>query len=172
MQIKSDVNFVMRECESDNSVEWADVMECRCGKAVTEVKKISDNKVKCTFSDGDWYYYTPACLEESVILEKGKMYTVNGSTDSFEFLEESKNFVIFEGGIVFKKEGNTFVEVAPTYVDKKWEVRVNREKGIVDVMCDGTFIVMFDKSGCYMIKNVPESVGLPLNEDGAVKVIK
>lgn len=172
MRIKSDVEFVKRECMSDDTIAWSDRMKYRCGSAVTEVTKISDNKVECTFSDGAWYYYTPACLEESVILEKGKMYTVNGSTDSFEFLEESENFVIFEGGIVFKKEGNMFTEYdpKPEFVKKEWNVEINSASVIVK--CDGFSVAMFTRDGCDMIGSLPKSLGFTLDEDDAVKVVK
>jgi hypothetical protein len=170
MRIKSDVEFVKRACMSDDTIAWSDRMKYRCGSAVTEVTKISDNKVECTFSDGAWYYYTPACLEESVILEKGKMYTVNGSTDSFEFLEESENFVIFEGGIVFKKEGNTFTgyDPKPEFLKKEW--RVEKLKDDFVVYCGGFGICTIGERGLYPNKNISSSLGLPLDENGAVKI--
>ena len=74
MRIKSDVEFVRRECSSDDCIDWAESMVEYCGQKVSEVKNISDQKVKCSFPDGNWWYYTPACLclEEDVMLEKGK----------------------------------------------------------------------------------------------------
>ena len=170
MRIKSDVEFVKRECMSDDTIAWSDRMKYRCGSAVTEVTKISGNKVECTFSDGAWYYYTPACLEESVILEKGKMYTVNGSTDSFEFLEESENFVIFEGGIVFKKGGNEFAEYnpKPTFLNCDWHVTRIGDDFVV--YCGGFGICTIGERGLYPNKNISPSLGLPLDENGAVKI--
>lgn len=170
MRIKSDVEFVKRECMSDDTIGWCSSMECRCGSAVTEVTKISGNKVKCTFSDGDWWRYTPKCLEESITLEKGKKYTVNGSTDSFEFLEESKNFVIFEGGIVFKKEGNTFTEYDPNpeFLEMEWCVK--RSKDAFVVYCGDFGICTIGERGLYPNKNISSSLGLPLDENGAVKI--
>ena len=52
MRIKSDVEFVKKECMSDDSVGWDDSMECRCGEKVTKVEKFSDTAVLCTFSAG------------------------------------------------------------------------------------------------------------------------
>ena len=172
MRIKSDVEFVKKECMSDDTIDWCSSMKCRCGEKVTDVKTINDTKVKCTFSDGDWYYYTPDCLEESVILEKGKKYTVNGSNASFAFIEESENFAIFEGGIVFKKEGNTFTEYdpKPEFVKKEWNVEINSASVIVK--CDGFSVAMFTRDGCNMIGSLPKSLGFTLDEDCAVKVVK
>ena len=173
IKIKSDVEFVKKECMSDEAIDWVSRMASRCGETVTDVHKLSGNKVKCTFSDGDWYYYTPDCLEESVILEKGKKYTVNGSTMLVvEFVEESENFVIFEGGIVFKKKGNTFTEYdpKPEFVKKEWNVEINSASVIVK--CDGFSVAMFTRDGCNMIGSLPKSLGFTLDEDGAVKVVK
>ncbi len=73
MRIKSDVEFVMRECLAyPDGADWNDDMVAYCGQTVSEVKNISDQKVKCSFPDGNWWFYTPACLEEGVMLEKGK----------------------------------------------------------------------------------------------------
>jgi len=169
MRIKSVVQFVKRECMSDEAIDWDSSMESRCGETVTEVMKLSDNKVKCTFSDGDWYYYTPACLEEGAILEKGKKYTVNGSADSFEFIEESENFAIFEDCIVFKKEGNEFAEAAPDFLREVWDIDVRSET--VSIRCGMYYICTITKDGAYMNHSVPKRFGLPLDENNAVKVV-
>ena len=173
MRIKSDVEFVKKECMSDDSIGWGeDSMECRCGETVTDVHKLSDNKVECTFPDGDWWYYTPACLTEDVMLEKGKKYTVNDSNDSFEFIEESENFAIFEGGIVVEKEGNTFTEhdPKPEFLKMKWDVKVEDERVLVS--CGNFFLFEIDKRGNRMVTSVSEALGLPLDDRGAVKVVK
>ena len=172
MRIKSDVEFVKKECMSDDTIDWCSSMKCRCGEKVTDVKTINDTKVKCTFSDGDWYYYTPDCLEESVILEKGKKYTINDGIYVFEFVEESENFVIFEGGIVFKKEGNTFTEhdPKPEFLKMKWDVKVEDERVLVS--CGNFFLFEIDKRGNRMVTSVSEALGLPLDDRGAVKVVK
>ena len=87
MRIKSDVEFVRRECSSDDCIDWAESMVEYCGQKVSEVKNISDQKVECSFPDGNWWYYTPACLEEDVMLEKGKKYTINDGINVFDFVE-------------------------------------------------------------------------------------
>lgn len=172
MRIKSVVQFVKRECMSDEAIDWDSSMESRCGETVTEVMKLSDNKVKCTFSDGDWYYYTPACLEEGAILEKGKKYTINDGINVFEFVEESENFAIFKDGYAIEKEGNTFTEYdpKPEFLKKDWRVDISEK--YVDIKCGDFAVAMFSVEGCYMIKGLPERLGLKLDKDGAVKVVK
>lgn len=173
MRIKSDVTFVEKECKSTESVGWCEEMARRCGERVTSVKNCADGMVKCNFADGDFWLYTPSCLEEeNTMLEKGKKYTVNGSTDSFEFLEGSKNFAIFEGGIAFKKDGNEFVEVEPEtmFLKRKWNVEVNST--YVIVRCDDFSVAMFTRDGCDMIGGLPKSLGFTLDENDAVNVIK
>ncbi len=172
MRIKSDMEFVKKACESDYSIGWDDSMEYRCGEKVTEVVVLTDTKVKCTFSDGEWWTYPSSCLTEDAMLEKGKKYTVNGSTDYFEFIEESENFAIFEGGIAFKKDGNEFVEVEPEtmFLKRKWNVEVNST--YVIVRCDDFSVAMFTRDGCDMIGGLPKSLGFTLDENDAVNVIK
>ena len=176
MRIKNDVEFVKKECMSDDSIGWDDQMECRCGEIVSEVKKLKDTEVKCIFSDGDWWSYPPSCLEEEIMLEKGKKYTVNDSNDSFEFIEESENFAIFEGGIVFKKDGNEFVEVVPevpNFMDKEWRVVVDRDKECVDIMCGLIYIAVIRSDGIHMIGGVPDYLGIHLDDkNDAVNVVK
>ena len=172
MRIKSVVQFVKRECMSDEAIDWDSSMESRCGETVTEVMKLSDNKVKCTFSDGDWYYYTPACLEEGAILEKGKKYTINDGINVFEFVEESENFAIFNDGYAIEKEGNTFTEYdpKPEFLKMKWDVKVEDERVLVS--CGNFFLFEIDKRGNRMVTSVSEALGLPLDDRGAVKVVK
>ena len=172
MRIKSVVQFVKRECMSDEAIDWDSSMESRCGETVTEVMKLSDNKVKCTFSDGDWYYYTPACLEEGAILEKGKKYTINDGINVFEFVEESENFAIFKDGYAIEKEGNTFTEYdpKPEFLKMKWDVKVEDERVLVS--CGNFFLFEIDKRGNRMVTSVSEALGLPLDDRGAVKVVK
>lgn len=172
MRIKSDVEFVKKECMSDDSIGWDDQMECRCGEIVSEVKKLKDTEVKCIFSDGDWWSYPPSCLEEETMLEKGKKYTINGTTDSFEFVEESENFAIFEGGIVFKKGGNEFAEYnpKPTFLNCDWHVTRIGDDFVV--YCGGFGICTIGERGLYPNKNISSMIGLPLDEKGSVKIIK
>ena len=172
MRIKSDVDFVKKECESDDSIGWDDSMECRCGEKVTEVEKISDTEVMCTFSDGDWYYYTPACLEEGAILEKGKKYTINDGINVFEFVEESESFAIFKDGYAIEKEGNTFTEYdpKPEFLKMKWDVKVEDKRVLVS--CGNFYLIEIDNRGCRMVTSVSERLGLPLDDRGTVKVVK
>ena len=175
MRIKSDVEFVKRECMSDDSVDWTSSMECRCGETVTKVKKLSDNKVKCTFSDGDWYYYTPACLEEDVTLEKGKKYTIAAGEAPMTFVEESENFAIFEGGFVVKKDGNEFVEVVPKvpgFLKKEWSVEVLPDPGMVRVLCGGFYVAEFTEHGLRHVGNLPKAFGFALDDRDAAKLVK
>ena len=171
MRIKSDVEFVKRECESNDTVEWCDIMERRCGENVSEVKKLNGTKVRCIFSDGDWYYYTPDCLEEYIILEKGKKYTIADNGAPVTFVEEYENYAIFEGGIVFKKEGNTFTEYdpKPEFLKKEWRVEMNSASVIVK--CGDFSVAMFTRNGCDMIGGLPKSLGFNLDEDDAVRVL-
>ena len=170
MRIKSDVEFVKRECMSDDTIGWCSSMECRCGETVTYVHKLSGNKVECTFPDGDWWHYTPKCLEESITLEKGKKYTVNGSTDSFEFVEESENFFIFDHGVAVEKRGNTFTEYNKKleFLNRAWRVERNNDNFIV--YCGPFGICTIGESGLYPNKNISPQLGLPLDENGAVKI--
>ena len=172
MRIKSDVEFVRRECSSDDCIDWAESMVEYCGQKVSEVKNISDQKVKCSFPDGNWWYYTPACLEEDVMLEKGKKYTINDGINVFDFVEESENFVIFKDGYAIEKEGNTFTECdpKPEFLKKDWRVDISEK--YVDIKCGDFAVAMFSVEGCYMIKGSPERLGLKLDKDGAVKVVK
>ena len=173
MRIKNDVEFVKKECESNDTVEWCDIMERRCGEKVTDVKVLTDTKVKCTFSDGDWYYYTPACLEEDATLEKGKKYTIAAGGAPMMFVEESENFAIFEGGIVFKKEGNEFVEVVQDFMDREWRAVVDRDKECVDIMCGLFYIAVIRSDGIHMIGGVPDYLGIHLDDkNDAVNVVK
>ena len=172
MRIKNDVEFVKKECESNDTVEWCDIMERRCGEKVTDVKVLTDTKVKCTFSDGDWYYYTPACLEEDATLEKGKKYTINGSPDFFEFVEESENFAIFKDGYAIEKEGNTFTEYdpKPEFLKKEWAAIVEEDR--VLITCGPYRIISIREDGCKMIEEVSDTLDLQIDENGAVKVVK
>lgn len=172
MRIKSVVQFVKRECMSDEAIDWDSSMESRCGETVTEVMKLSDNKVKCTFSDGDWYYYTPACLEEGAILEKGKKYTINDGINVFEFVEESENFAIFKDGYAIEKEGNTFTEYdpKPEFLKKEWAAIVEEDR--VLITCGPYRIISIREDGCKMIEEVSDTLDLQIDENGAVKVVK
>ena len=172
MRIKSDVEFVRRECSSDDCIDWAESMVEYCGQKVSEVKNISDQKVKCSFPDGNWWYYTPACLEEDVMLEKGKKYTINDGINVFDFVEESENFVIFKDGYAIEKEGNTFTECdpKPEFLKKEWNVKVEDERVLVS--CGNFFLFEIDKRGSRMVTSVSEALGLPLDDRGAVKVVK
>ena len=172
MRIKNDVEFVKKECESNDTVEWCDIMERRCGEKVTDVKVLTDTKVKCTFSDGDWYYYTPACLEEDATLEKGKKYTINDGINVFEFVEESENFAIFKDGYAIEKEGNTFTEYdpKPEFLKKDWRVEIHST--YVVVKCDGFSVAMVTRDGCSMIGGLPKSLGFTIDEDNAMNVVK
>ena len=166
MRIKSDVEFVKRECASDKSVGWQDVMECRCGETVTDVHKLSGNKVKCTFPDGGWYYYTPDCLKEYIILEKGKKYTVSGLEILFEFIEESENYAIFKtpSGYfrTFEKEHNNFVEHTnnvPNFMKVEWEIEKNSIENKVHIICGGIPVAVFSKEGFTLNKfHSPNSI--------------
>ena len=170
MRIKNDVEFVKKECMSDDSIGWDDQMECRCGEIVSEVKKLKDTEVKCIFSDGDWWSYPPSCLEEEIMLEKGKKYTINGSPDFFEFVEESENFAIFKDGYAIEKEGNTFTEYdpKPEFLKKEW--RVERRNDDFVVYCGLFGVCTIGESGLYPNKNISPQLGLPLDENGAVKI--
>ena len=170
MRIKSDVEFVKRECMSDDTIGWCSSMERRCGETVTEVMKLSDNNVKCTFSDGYWWHYTPKCLEESITLEKGKKYTINDGINVFDFVEESENFVIFKDGYAIEKEGNTFTECdpKPEFLKKDW--RVERRNDDFVVYCGLFGVCTIGESGLYPNKNISPQLGLPLDENGAVKI--
>ena len=143
MRIKSDVEFVKRECESNDTVEWCDII---------------------------WYYYTPACLTEDVILEKGKKYTINDGINVFDFVEESENFVIFKDGYAIEKEGNTFTECdpKPEFLKKDW--RVERRNDDFVVYCGLFGVCTIGESGLYPNKNISPQLGLPLDENGAVKI--
>ena len=168
MRIKSDVEFVKRECEGI----WMSEMADYCGKEVISYNVDRDGDYCCIFSDGHNWAFPSSCLTEDAMLEKGKKYTVNGSTDYFEFIEESENFAIFEGGIAFKKDGNEFVEVEPEtmFLKRKWNVEVNST--YVIVRCDDFSVAMFTRDGCDMIGGLPKSLGFTLDENGAVKVVK
>lgn len=172
MRIKNDVEFVKKECMSDDSIGWDDQMECRCGEIVSEVKKLKDTEVKCIFSDGDWWSYPPSCLEEEIMLEKGKKYTINGSPDFFEFVEESENFAIFKDGYAIEKEGNTFTEYdpKPEFLKKEWAAIVEEDR--VLITCGLYRIISICEDGCKMIEEVSDTLDLQIDENGAVKVVK
>ena len=175
MRIKNDVEFVKKECMSDDSIGWDDQMECRCGEIVSEVKKLKDTEVKCIFSDGDWWSYPPSCLEEEIMLEKGKKYTINGSPDSFEFVEESEHYAIFEDGRVFKKEGNEFVATkpkGPRFLSEKWEVMVDHDIGRVNVLCDAYYVAEITKEGLQLTHHLPRDIGFALDENCAARLVK
>ena len=162
MRIKSD-------CEGI----WMSEMADYCGQEVISYNVYRDGDYVCHFSNGGNWAYPPSCIEGLSTLEKGKKYTVNGSTMLvFEFVEESENFVIFEGSIVFKKKGNTFTEYdpKPEFVKKEWNVEINSASVIVK--CDGFSVAMFTRDGCDMIGSLPKSLGFTLDEDDAVKVVK
>ena len=169
MRIKSDVEFVKRECEGI----WMSEMADYCGQEVISYNVDRDGDYVCHFSNGGNWAYPPSCIEGLSTLEKGKKYTVNGSTMLVvEFVEESENFVIFEGGIVFKKEGNTFTEhdPKPEFLKMKWDVKVEDERVLVS--CGNFFLFEIDKRGNRMVTSVSEALGLPLDDRGAVKVVK
>ena len=169
MRIKSDVEFVKKECIADESIDWCDSMECRCGENVVKIKNESETKLKCFFSDGDWWYYPLSCIEGLTTLEKGKKYTINSGINVFEFVEESENFAIFEGGIVFKKDGNEFVDVVPMFLKKEW--RVERRKDDFVVYCGQFGICTIGANGLYPNKNLSLSLGFPLDENDAIKIV-
>ena len=170
MRIKSDVEFVKRECMSDDTIGWCSSMERRCGETVTYAHKLSGNKLECTFPDRDWWHYTPKCLEESITLEKGKKYTINDGINVFDFVEESENFVIFKDGYAIEKEGNTFTECdpKPEFLKKDW--RVERRNDDFVVYCGLFGVCTIGESGLYPNKNISPQLGLPLDENGAVKI--
>ena len=172
MRIKSDVEFVRRECSSDDCIDWAESMVEYCGQKVSEVKNISDQKVKCSFPDGNWWYYTPACLEEDVMLEKGKKYTINDGINVFDFVEESENFAIFKDGYAIEKEGNTFTEYdpKPEFLKKEWAAIVEEDR--VLITCGPYRIISIREDGCKMIEEVSDTLDLQIDENGAVKVVK
>ena len=167
MRIKSDVEFVKRECEGI----WMSEMADYCGQEVISYNVDRDGDYVCHFSNGGNWAYPPSCIEGLSTLEKGKKYTVNGSTMLVvEFVEESENFVIFEGGIVFKKKGNTFTEYdpKPEFLKKEWRVEKCRDDFVV--YCGGFGICTIGERGLYPNKNISSSLGLPLDENGAVKI--
>jgi hypothetical protein len=168
MRIKSDVEFVKRECEGI----WMSEMADYCGQEVISYNVDRDGDYVCHFSNGGNWAYPPSCIEGLSTLEKGKKYTINDGINVFEFVEESENFAIFEGGIVFKKEGNTFTEYdpKPEFLKKDWRVDISEK--YVDIKCGDFAVAMFSVEGCYMIKGLPERLGLKLDKDGAVKVVK
>ena len=168
MRIKSDVEFVKRECEGI----WMSEMADYCGQEVISYNVDRDGDYVCHFSNGGNWAYPPSCIEGLSTLEKGKKYTINDGINVFEFVEESENFAIFEGGIVFKKEGNTFTEYdpKPEFLKKEWNVEINST--YVVVKCAGFNVAMFTRDGCYMIGGLPKSLGFTLDEDNAAKVVK
>ena len=170
MRIKSDVEFVKRECEGI----WMSEMADYCGQEVISYNVDRDGDYCCIFSDGHNWAFPSSCLTEDAILEKGEKYTVNGSTDYFEFIEESENFAIFEGGIALKKDGNEFVEVAPEprFLNEEWEVRVSKREGTVDVLCGGFYVAEITKDGLRTVARLPANIGFALDKRRAVKVVK
>ena len=170
MRIKSDVEFVKSECEKYDL--WEDGMDDFCGREVISCHQSEVEYCTCFFHNDEVLLYPASYIEGLAALEKGKMYTVNGSTDSFEFLEESKNFVIFEGGIVFKKEGNTFTEYdpKPEFLKKEW--RVEKLKDDFVVYCGGFGVCTIGVDGLYPNKNLSSRLGFPLDENGAIKLVK
>ena len=172
MRIKSDVEFVNSECEKRDI--WDDGMDYYCGREVVSYSIDEDGDYECKFADGESWYYPFSCIEGLQILEKGEKYTVNGSTDYFEFIEESENFAIFEGGIALKKDGNEFVEVAPEprFLNEEWEVRVSKREGTVDVLCGGFYVAEITKDGLRTVARLPANIGFALDKRRAVKVVK
>ena len=170
MRIKSDVKFVKIECEKRDI--WDDGMDDFCGREVISCHQSEVECCTCFFHNDEVLLYPSSCLEDPVALEKGKKYTVNGSAISFTFVEESENFAIFEGGIVFKKEGNTFVEYnpKPTFLNCDWHVTRIGDDFVV--YCGGFGICTIGERGLYPNKNISSMIGLPLDENNAIKVIK
>ena len=166
MRIKSDVEFVKRECEGI----WMSEMADYCGQEVISYNVDRDGDYVCHFSNGGNWAYPPSCIEGLSTLEKGKKYTINDGINVFEFVEESENFAIFEGGIVFKKEGNTFTEYdpKPEFLKKEW--RVERRNDDFVVYCGLFGVCTIGESGLYPNKNISPQLGLPLDENGAVKI--
>ena len=166
MRIKSDVEFVKRECEGI----WMSEMADYCGQEVISYNVDRDGDYCCIFSDGHNWAFPPSCLEKETILEKGKKYTVNGSTDSFEFVEESENFFIFDHGVAVEKRGNTFTEYNKKleFLNSAWRVERNNDNFIV--YCGPFGICTIRESGLYPNKNISPQLGLPLDENGAVKI--
>ena len=173
MRIKSDVEFVKKECEA-HDCGWLEEMECRCGENVVKIKNESETKLKCFFSDGDWWYYPLSCIEGLTTLEKGKKYTIAAGEAPMTFVEESENFAIFEGGIALKKDGNEFVEVAPEprFLNEEWEVRVSKREGTVHVLCGGFYVAEITKDGLRHVMSLPENIGFALDNQRAAKLVK
>ena len=166
MRIKSDVEFVKRECEGI----WMSEMADYCGQEVISYNVDRDGDYVCHFSNGGNWAYPPSCIEGLSTLEKGKKYTVNGSTDSFEFVEESENFFIFDHGVAVEKRGNTFTEYNKKleFLNHAWRVERNNDNFIV--YCGPFGICTIGESGLYPNKNISPQLGLPLDENGAVKI--
>ena len=174
MRIKSDVEFVKKECEA-HDCGWLEEMECRCGENVVKIKNESETKLKCFFSDGDWWYYPLSCIEGLTTLEKGKKYTIAAGEAPMTFVEESENFAIFEGGFVVKKDGNEFVEVVPKvpgFLKKEWSVEVLPDPGMVRVLCGGFYVAEFTEHGLRHVGNLPKAFGFALDDRDAAKLVK
>ena len=170
MRIKSDVEFVNSECEKRDI--WDDGMDYYCGREVVSYSIDEDGDYECKFADGESWYYPFSCIEGLQILEKGEKYTVNGSTDYFEFIEESENFAIFKDGYAIEKEGNTFTEYdpKPEFLKKEWAAIVEEDR--VLITCGLYRIISICEDGCKMIEEVSDTLDLQIDENGAVKVVK
>ena len=166
MRIKSDVEFVKRECEGI----WMSEMADYCGQEVISYNVDRDGDYVCHFSNGGNWAYPPSCIEGLSTLEKGKKYTINDGINVFDFVEESENFAIFKDGYAIEKEGNTFTgyDPKPEFLKKEW--RVEKLKDDFVVYCGEFGICMIGKRGLYPNKNISSSLGLPLDENGAVKI--
>ena len=168
MRIKSDVEFVERECKD----MWVSQMADSCGQEVMSYNIDRDGDYVCRFSNGDTWVFAPSCIEALTTLEKGKKYTINDGINVFEFVEESENFAIFKDGYAIEKEGNTFTEYdpKPEFLKKEWAAIVEEDR--VLITCGPYRIISIREDGCKMIEEVSDTLDLQIDENGAVKVVK
>ena len=174
MRIKADVEFVKKECEA-HDCGWLEEMESYCGRTVVSNRDNDDGSLGCDFSDGEYWLFPKSCLEEDVMFEKGQKYFVNFSTVEYTFVEESDHFAIFTCGastLAFSKSECTFQKVKepPRFLNEEWKIK--KTGNCIAVMCGGYYIASLNESGCHMIGGVSKRLGLPLDENGAVVVVK
>ena len=173
MRIKSDVEFVKRECEKHEI--WNEGMTMYCGQEVLAYRIDEDGDYECRFADDNFWYYRASCIEGLTTLEKGKKYTIAAGEAPMTFVEESENFAIFEGGFVVKKDGNEFVEVVPKvpgFLKKEWSVEVLPDPGMVRVLCGGFYVAEFTEHGLRHVGNIPKTFGFALDDRDAAKLVK
>ena len=162
MRIKSDVEFVKRECERI----WMSEMADYCGQEVISYNVDRDGDYVCHFSNGGNWAYPPSCIEGITTLEKGKKYYVSGLEPLFEFVEYSENYAIFKTSSghlrTFEKEHNNFVEHAnnvPNFMKVKWEIEKNSIENKVHIICGGIPVAVFSKEGFTLNKfSSPSSI--------------